>query len=113
MQVNMLSLGLQDALKESTNFNTARSSTLFDNELFPKNDNGEIDFASLNVEDLNITPDQISNLLAGFAQEIVKVFGGDENPKANTNQPVPTNPDGADVPAVTPAQGSSSSGFTA
>lgn len=70
MQVNRLSLGLQEELKSATNYNTARSETLFDNSLTEKRD-----FSNLDVTDLNITEDKIAGLLTSFADEIVSVFG--------------------------------------
>lgn len=77
MQVNRLSLGLQEALKTASNFNTARSETLFDTEKYgvSKEDGEELDFSNLDIEDLNITEDQIAGLFAMFQDEIVAVFG--------------------------------------
>lgn len=86
MQVNRLSSGLQEALKSASNFNTARSDTLFDNEKYNLNENGEIDFGSINVDDLNITKDQISNLLETFSDEIINIFGSDLPDMFNKNQ---------------------------
>lgn len=77
MQVNRLSAGLQEALKTASNFNTARSETLFDKEKYGVGEDGEIDFGSINVDDLNITADQISNLLEMFSDEIISIFGSD------------------------------------
>lgn len=74
MQVNRLSLGLQEALKRASNFNTARSETLFDKEKFGVGEDGEINFGNLTIEDLNITEDQISNLLESFSDEVINVF---------------------------------------
>ena len=64
MKVNRLSLGLQEQLKEASNFNTARSETLFDKEKL----------ANLDVADLNISEDQIGNLLKSFETEVINVF---------------------------------------
>ena len=92
MQINRLSTGLQDQLKMASNFNTARSETLFDKEKYNVNDDGEIDFSSLNVEDLDISETQIANLLSGFAQEIINVFSdkypalAKDNPLISENQ---------------------------
>ena len=77
MQVNRLSSGLQEALKSASNFNTARSETLFDKEKYGVNDDGEINFGNINIDDLNITSDQISNLLEFFSDEIISIFGSD------------------------------------
>lgn len=77
MQVNRLSSGLQEALKSASNFNTARSETLFDKGKYGVGEDGEIDFGSINVDDLNITADQISNLLEMFSDEIISIFGSD------------------------------------
>ena len=87
MQVNRLSTGLQDQLKMASNFNTARSETLFDKEKYNVNDDGEIDFTSLNVEDLDITETQIANLLSGFAQEVINVFS-DKYPDLAEDNPL-------------------------
>lgn len=76
MQVNRLSVGLQEELKSASNFNTARSATLFDKEKFGASKDDDLDFSSLNVDDLGITSDQISNLLDGFADEVINVFSG-------------------------------------
>ena len=70
MQVNRLSVGLQEELKAATNYNTARSETLFDSAITEKRD-----FSNLDVADLNITEDKIAGLLTSFADEIVSVFG--------------------------------------
>ena len=85
VQVNRLSLGLQEELKSVTNYNTARSETLFENVNADKRD-----FSNLNVEDLNITEDKIATLLTSFADEIVSVFGSgfsfiSKNNADNTN----------------------------
>lgn len=105
MQVNRLSIGLQEELKTASNYNTARSETLFDKGMLntPKDENGkelEVDFSSLNVEDLNITSDQIANLLNGFADEVISVFSSkmpdlfgdnplkENNPNAQNKNPV-------------------------
>lgn len=85
MQVNRLSLGLQEELKSVTNYNTPRSETLFENVNADKRD-----FSNLNVEDLNITEDKIATLLTSFADEIVSVFGSgfsfiSKNNADNTN----------------------------
>ena len=90
MQVNRLSLGLQEALKTASNYNTARSETLFDQNRYGENGE-EIDFSNLNVDDLNITVDKIQNLLQLFADEIIAVFWG-EIPGINTNNEQPQNP---------------------
>lgn len=74
MQVNRLSLGLQEELQKATNFNTARSENLFDSDLYQKNDNGEVDFSSIELEDLNISDSQIQTLLGAFTDEITKFF---------------------------------------
>ena len=68
MQVNRLSVGLQEELKAATNYNTARSETLFDSAITEKRD-----FSNLDVADLNITEDKIAGLLTSFADEIVSV----------------------------------------
>ena len=92
MQVNRLSLGLQEALKIASNYNTARSDTLFEQNLYGTN--GEkIDFSNLNIDDLNITEDQIQNLLQMFADEIIAVFGS-EIPGINPNNNQPKNTPG-------------------
>lgn len=95
MQVNRLSTGLQEQLKQATNFNTARNETLFDKEKFGAAKDGKVDFSSLNVDDLEITEDKIGKLLGGFADEVVNVFSnkmpdlfGDNPLKTND----PTNP---------------------
>ena len=104
MQVNRLSLGFQEALKSATNFNTARSETLFDEEKYgtSKEDGEELDFATLNIEDLNITEDQIANFFEMFKDEVIAVFGSNlpfMNPQNNkntndtqNNQPLDDNP---------------------
>ena len=76
MKVNRLSLGLQDQLKEASNFNTARRETLFDKEKFgiPIDSQEEVNFANLDVADLNISEDQIGNLLKSFETEVINVF---------------------------------------
>lgn len=76
MQVNRLSTGLQEQLKTASNFNTARSETLFDKTKFAVNDDNEIDFGSLDIDDLNISQDQIAGLLGNFTDEIIKAFSG-------------------------------------
>lgn len=103
MQVNRLSLGLQEALKTASNFNTARSETLFDKEKFGvSEENGEdVNFANLNIEDLNITSDQISNLLGMFADEVIAVFSGnlpDMFEKDQNNPDSPKKPTGIETP---------------
>ena len=74
MKVNRLSLGLQEQLKEASNFNTARSETLFDKEKFgiPKDSQEEVNFANLDVADLNISEDQIGNLPDLFGDNPLK-----------------------------------------
>lgn len=74
MQVNRLSTGLQEQLKQASNYNTARNETLFDKEKFGAKKGEKVDFESLSVDDLDITEDQIGNLLNGFADEVVNVF---------------------------------------
>ena len=102
MQVNRLSLGLQEALKSASNFNTARSETLFDKEEFgvseEEGQEQELDFSTLNTDDLNITEDQIAGLFAMFQDEVIAVFGSGlpfMSPKNNENDPNanPQNPD--------------------
>lgn len=92
MQVNRLSFGLQEELKRASNYNTARSETLFASGTLGKAANGEEknDFSAMNVEDLNISADQISNLLDSFADEIVNIFSGKFVEPA---QQTPGNPD--------------------
>ncbi len=75
MQVNRLSFSLQEELQKTTNFNTARNETLFDNDNYQKNENGEVDFSQLEIEDLKITDSQIQTLLGSFTDEITKFFG--------------------------------------
>lgn len=93
MQVNRLSLGLQEALKSATNFNTARSETLFDEEKYgvSKEDGEELDFSTLNVDDLTITEDQIAGLFAMFQDEVIAIFGSNlpfmQAQKNNPNSP--------------------------
>lgn len=70
MQVNRLSLGLQEELKTATNYDTARNETLFDNSIAEKKE-----FSNYDVADLNITEDKIAGLLTSFADEIISVFG--------------------------------------
>lgn len=70
MQVDRLSPSLQDELQRITHYNTARSETLFDAPISPSGNFGDYDIA-----DLNITEDQIANLLSTFADEIVSIFG--------------------------------------
>lgn len=95
MKVNRLSLGLQEQLKEASNFNTARSETLFDKKKLGVNDNEEVNFSNLEVDDLNITEDQISNLLGSFTDEIINIFNG-KIPEALNDNPLkeqnPNNP---------------------
>ncbi len=76
MKVNRLSLGLQEQLKEASKFNTARSATLFDSGKFGAEKVEDINFANLDVEELNITEDQIGNLLKSFEDEVISVFSG-------------------------------------
>ncbi len=123
MQVNRFSFGLQEALKSATNFNTARSETLFDAGLYGNNgENGEeIDFSTLNIEDLNITEEKIAALFSMFQDEIIAIFGSnlpfmqppknnDPNNKDNAGEPANENspvdgandsPQGAGQPTVT------------
>lgn len=96
MQVNRLSSGLQEQLKSATNFNTARSETLFDKGKYGSGKDGNVDFSTLNTDDLNITGDQIGGLLDGFADEVINVFSGmipdfaGDNPLKGND---PTNPE--------------------
>lgn len=90
MQVNRLSMGLQEQLKQASNFNTARNETLFDKEKFGIQKDDEIDFSSLNVEDLDITEEKIGNLLNGFAEEVVNVFSN-KMPDLLADNPLRTN----------------------
>ena len=69
-------MGLQEQLKEASNFNTARSATLFDSGKFGAEKVEDINFANLDVEELNITEDQIGNLLKSFEDEVISVFSG-------------------------------------
>lgn len=75
MQVNRLSFSLQEELQKATNFNTARNETLFDTEKYEKNENGDVDFSQIEIEDLQITDSQIQTLLGAFTDEITKFFG--------------------------------------
>ena len=75
MQVNRLSFWLQEELQRASNFNTARSETLFDSENYPQNEEGNVDFSDINIEDLNISDAQIQSLLGSFTDEITKFFG--------------------------------------
>ncbi len=92
MQVNRLSVGLQEELKTATNFNTARNEALFDKEQAASKNGEEVDFSSLDLDDLNITQDQIGGLLDRFADEIINVFSGKmsglpvQNPENPANQ---------------------------
>ncbi len=121
MQVNRLSLGLQEALKSATNFNTARSETLFDAEQYgvSKEDGEELDFSSLNVDDLNITEDQIAGLFSMFQDEVIAVFGSNLPFIPTQNRDNQNNPqDSADSQGTEPAatnqtQGQQSRVFTA
>ena len=98
MQINRLSLGLQEELKTASNFNTARSESLFrfqaanamgagqTNQAPNESKKEEVDFSSLDVKDLNITGKQIEKLLNGFSDEVIKVFSSDlalDNPLRN------------------------------
>ena len=122
MQVNRLSLGLQEALKTASNFNTARSETLFDTEKYgvSKEDGEELDFSNLDIEDLNITEDQIAGLFAMFQDEIVAVFGSNLPflPTPKQNGTTPNDPQNTTSPQnpesnATTTQGQGSRVFTA
>lgn len=93
MKVNRLSLGLQEQLKEASKFNTARSETLFDKKKFGVNENEEINFSNLDIDDLNITEDKISSLLGSFTDEIINVFNGKIPAPPNDNPLKEQNPD--------------------
>lgn len=105
MQVNRLSLGLQEQLKIASNFNTARSDSLFQYQAATAATAGsgvapntgtsagkkDTDFSKLDTKDLNISSDEIGGLLAGFSDEVIKVFSSDillDNPlrKAPTGE---------------------------
>ena len=95
MQINRLSPGLQEELKSASNFNTARNETLFQYQAATAVSSGttgqkprSVDFSELDTDDLNITPGQIEDLLAGFSEEIIKVFSSDillDNPLREQN----------------------------
>lgn len=74
MQVNRLSVSLQEALKTATNFNTSRNESLFNKNRFDQNEQGHIDFGKINTEDLNVNQGHIAKLLGSFEDEIVNVF---------------------------------------
>jgi hypothetical protein len=69
MKVNSLSSGLQEELKKASDYNTERNENLFSNNTKPAQS-----FFDTDVEDLNIPPDAISDLLENFANEIINVF---------------------------------------
>ena len=72
MQVNRLSFGLQEELKTASHYNTARADTLFGN---PANETNAVNFADLEVSELNISEDKIAVLLGSFTNEVIKAFG--------------------------------------
>ncbi len=90
MQVNRLSLGLQQELQAASNFNTARNETLFNHQVStaatsgaagtaPAQNGGkkETDFSKLDTRDLGISSKDIAGLLDGFSDEVIKVFSSD------------------------------------
>ena len=94
MQVNRLSVSLQEALKTATNFNTSRNETLFNKNVFEKDEQGKIDFEKINTDDLNINQGHIAKLLGSFEDEIINVFSsnlfgdwnGNTTEKENSNK---------------------------
>lgn len=94
MQVNRLSLRLQDELKQATNYNDKRTEdALFANQQQPQvQARQQSDFAQKDLSDLPITPAIIGNLLSSFADEIISVFGKDA-PVQSPETPPENNPD--------------------
>ena len=120
MQVNRFSLGFQEALKSATNFNTARSETLFDDEKYgvSKEDGEELDFSTWNIEDLNVTEDQIANLFDMFKDEVIAVFGSNlpfirQQQEQNQNDTVSDNSTPTEDSTSSSQGGSSTKVFTA
>ena len=94
MQVNRLSLRLQDELREATNFNTKQTEeNLFQNQLqqVQQQNVRQQSFESMDLSDLPVTPTIIGNLLSSFADEIINVFGSDV-PAQSPELPPENNP---------------------
>lgn len=94
MQVNRLSTGLQEQLKSATNYNSQRFDTLFNKENYAVNEEGKIDFSSIEVEDLDVSQAQIAGLLGSFTNEVIKAFStkfpelaSADNPLQQSNDP--------------------------
>ena len=94
MQVNRLSTGFQEQLKSATNYNTQRFETLFNKQDYAVNNEGKVDFSSLEVEDLDITQNQSAGLLGSFTDEVIKAFSTKfpeiataDNPLQQSNDP--------------------------
>ncbi len=82
MQVNRLSLSSQEELKRAINFNANSNEALFSD-----NANGtQVDFSEMNIEDLNISEDQIRVLLGSFTDDIIRIFGAQYVPSAQNQQ---------------------------
>ena len=105
MQINRLSIGLQEELKRASGYNDGRVDSLFP-EMGNNSDN--TDFRNLDLDDLNISEDQIRTLLGSFSDEIIRVFGAQFAPPAPIQQQ--SEPQETDTSASTEGE---SAGFLA
>lgn len=87
MQINRLSIGLQEELKRASGYNDERVENLFPDMNGTSN---STDFSNVEIDDLNISEDQIRALLGSFTDEIIKVFGAQFAPPAPVQQQAQT-----------------------
>lgn len=108
MQINRLSIGLQEELKRASGYNNER----IEGNLFSDMNRGtqSTNFSDFEIDDLNISEDQIRALLGSFTDEIIKVFGAQFAPPAPVQQQVQTQ---ESPESETSDSGESSSGFIA